>query len=356
MKLRETYGGYMNKQSGTIDGMYYEKRLGKITSVSDLQKRNSWRVLNNKAVDIVINLDIIEKRSENVTKVNLDNSLLSTSFEAMYGSALYSDYTLVTADGEDIPVHKNVLASRSQVFAAMMETKLKEGEEKKAVIDDIDSKSLKEFLRFLYCGRVNEIETVATDLIHAAEKYGLKDLKPLCVQSMIKTISMDNAIETFIIADLHGESYLKKFSLDYIMWNYEELKDHESWKKLTTNLYKEILDFAAINDKSINCVRLTTSINIVQATPVPVQRAPVQPTVAVVAAAVQRVANAVQRLNVNANAQVVNPNVNAQVANPNVNAQAANVNVNAQVVNANANAQAANNVIAAPRLANAVVP
>jgi hypothetical protein len=308
MSLKASYGGALAKQTGIVEGMYYEKRLGKITSVADLNKRNSYRFLKDKAIEIVISLDIIEKNTENATRGSLNASQLSTSFETMYGNDKYSDYTLITSDGEEIPVHKNILASRSDVLAAMMETQLKEGEEKKAVIDDIDSKALKEFLRFLYCGRVSEteIESVAVDLIYAAEKYGLKDLKPICVQSMIKTISLDNAIETYILADLHQEKPLKKFTLDFILHHYTELKDHESWEKLSTTLYKEILDFAAANDRTAGSIKLTTTITIVQATPAP--------AVARQAAVIDRLVNAIQpRINVNAAAIQV-PNANAQPA------------------------------------------
>lgn len=336
MKLKETYGGFVNKQSGVIDGFHYDKRLGKITSISDLNKRTSWRVLKDNALQLVISLDIMEKQVESPAKIIANNSLLSTSFETMYNNEKYSDYTLITADGEPIPVHKNILASRSQVFATMMENKeFIEGKEKKALIDDIDSKALREFLRFLYCGRVNEIETVAVDLIYAAEKYGLKDLKPLCVQSMIKSISCDNAIETLILADLHQERNLKKFTLDYIMWNYQNLKEHESWNKLTTTLYKEILDFSATMDKTSNFVRLSTTINVVTQA---------QPTVAAAAAqnqqaVIQRMVNALNNAVVIPRAGNANANANAQPPQP--------AAVHAQQA-ANGNAQ--------PRVANAAVP
>lgn len=261
MKIKDTYSEYQKVQKGVLDGIWYEHRMGKIISVADLNKRTSWRIVRDKTIEVVVNLDIIERKSENAPKIS-PVSMLSTSFESMFGNDKYSDYTLVTADGEEIPVHKNVLASRSKVFEAMMETQLKEGSEKKALIDDIESKSLKEFLRFVYCGRVNEIEAVAVDLIYAAEKYGLSDLKPLCVQSLVRTISIDTAVETFILADLHQEKSLKKYALDYILWNYAEMKDHESWTKLSTTLYKEILDFAATADKAGNYIKVSSTITI----------------------------------------------------------------------------------------------
>lgn len=143
----------------------------------------------------------------------------------------------------------------------MMETKLKEGEDKKAVIDDIDSRALKEFLRFLYCGRVCEIESIAVELMYAAEKYDIKDLKPLCTESLIKNISVKNAIETFILADLHHEEDLKAYSLDFILWNYQQLKDHESWENVSKALMKEILDKATEDTKTEKIIKLSSTID-----------------------------------------------------------------------------------------------
>jgi BTB/POZ domain/BTB And C-terminal Kelch len=143
----------------------------------------------------------------------------------------------------------------------MMETKLKEGEAKKAVIDDINSRALKEFLRFLYCGRVNDIEPIAVELMYAAEKYDIKDLKPLCTESLTKNISVKNAIETFVLADLHHEEDLKIYSLDFILWNYKELKDHESWENVSKALMKEILDKSTEEVKTEKIIKLNSTIN-----------------------------------------------------------------------------------------------
>jgi speckle-type POZ protein len=140
----------------------------------------------------------------------------------------------------------------------MMETNLKEGEMKKASINDIESRALKELIRFLYCGRVNDIEPIAVELMYAAEKYDIKDLKPLCAESLTKSISIKNAIETFILADIHNEQDLKIYSLDFILWNYKDLKEHESWQNVSKELMKEILDKSAEDVKTEKIIKLTS--------------------------------------------------------------------------------------------------
>lgn len=241
--------------------MYFEHRLGKAISVADFSKRNSYRYIQNNAIEIVVCLDMIEKSTASTTDL-LNKSELSSNYENLYNNEKYSDYLLITADNEEIPVHKNILATRSNVFERMMETALKEGEEKKAKIDDIDSRALKELVRFMYCGRVQEIDPIATDLIYAAEKYDLMDLKPLCVESLVKQLSLKNAIETLMLADLHKENALKTYTKDFILFNYEELKDDESWKKISLVLLKDILDTSASRDRTNSQITLSSSIII----------------------------------------------------------------------------------------------
>lgn len=279
MKLKDAYGQYRNRQKGKIENRHYlNTRLGKIISVADLNKRTSYQLLSNKTLEVVVNLDIIEGKLAGSAKNQLNISQLSSQFENLYYNEKHSDFTLITVDKEEIPVHKNILSTRSPVFDAMVETKLKEGEEKKALIDDIDSVALKEFLRFLYCARVNDIDPIATDLLYAAEKYDLKDLKPLCVRSLTNNICLNNALDTFILANLHDEKELKKYSLDFILWHYVDLKEHESWKKMPVELMKEILDYSSTSQEKINsCITLSSSIAVVarptNAVPAPVRMA-----------------------------------------------------------------------------------
>ena len=172
-----------------------------------------WKLLDNKKLTIVVRLDLIEK-----TKIPPPVNTMSVQYEKLFNNEKFSDFTLVTSDEKEIPVHKNILSIRSPVFETMMETKMLENKEGRCLIDDIDGKSLMEFLRFVYCGRVEGIDEVASELIYAASKYDLPDLKPLCVASLTSKLTLDNAINTLMLADLHGEKDLKMFCIDYVKW------------------------------------------------------------------------------------------------------------------------------------------
>lgn len=99
-----------------------------------------------------------------------------------------------------------------------METKMRESKESQVTIEDIDGKALMEFLRFLYCGIVENLDEVACELLYAATKYDVPDLKPLCVNSLTNNLSSSKVIETLMLADLHNENELKSFCIDFIKW------------------------------------------------------------------------------------------------------------------------------------------
>lgn len=113
MKLKSMYGDFRNKQTGKITNFQFSQRLGKLISISDLNKRTSYQILSNKTIEVVINLDIIESKSDDSSKAQLNVSELSSQFENLYYNEKHSDFTLITVDKEEIPVHKNILSTRS---------------------------------------------------------------------------------------------------------------------------------------------------------------------------------------------------------------------------------------------------
>lgn len=146
------------------------------------------------------------------------NDNLSEDLEKLLENGSYSDVTLVS-DGKEIRVHKNVLTARSPVFAAMFQHNMLEKRKNKVHIDDIKHEVLKEMLRFIYCSRVKNVESLAEDLLAAAEKYELKGLKLMCEIVMCKALSVDNAVNFLIISDLYKADKLKKESIHFINAN-----------------------------------------------------------------------------------------------------------------------------------------
>lgn len=196
---------------------YWERhRLCKLFNYRELSTGyREQRYLVGKKLKIIVFFDIME-----VISIPPVPKTLCEQFEKLFNNEKYSDFTLVTDDDQEIPVHKSVLSTRSVVFEAMMETNMRENKEKRAKIEDISAPAFIEFLRFIYCGKVVDtaIDEHAVELLYAATKYDIQDLKPHCVLSLATNLSVTNAIETMMLADLHGEGKLKRFCIDFVDW------------------------------------------------------------------------------------------------------------------------------------------
>ncbi|XP_070508297.1 speckle-type POZ protein-like [Chironomus tepperi] len=231
---------WLKRTHGKVEFHNFEEKLGKIVNEKDCSRPRSYRILLNSIIHIVVHLEIIRRDIDISAALN---STLSSHYEKMFNNQSFSDFQIITSDGKEIYVHRNILSIRSPVFEAMITSTMKEGTEKKVLIDDIDGRTLMELIRFVYSGKVNEIDSIATELIYAANKYDLQDLKPLCVESLAFNIDVNNALETLVLADLHQEKYLKKFAIDFIKFKYSEIKDQPGWENLSHHIMKDILDY-----------------------------------------------------------------------------------------------------------------
>jgi protein tyrosine phosphatase len=124
----------------------------------------------------------------------------------------YADFLLICSDGETIPVHRVFLAKMSRVFKEIFQL-----DEKSATLET-DSETMKEVLRFIYCG-TSDFENVKsiTNVLRAAEKYEISELITKCIEALMEEINKENAVEILDIATLHCQVELEKKCLCMIL-------------------------------------------------------------------------------------------------------------------------------------------
>ncbi|CRK98230.1 CLUMA_CG011593, isoform A [Clunio marinus] len=118
----------------------------------------------------------------------------------MFESKLFTDFEIKCNDEESLYVHRVILAAKSPVFMAMMTNDMEEAAENCVTLHDVDSVTMKELLRYIYCETVENIDAMAPKLIYEAEKYHLDNLKMMCKNSLISNLSIDNVLDNLIIA------------------------------------------------------------------------------------------------------------------------------------------------------------
>ncbi|GBM75634.1 Speckle-type POZ protein-like B [Araneus ventricosus] len=149
-------------------------------------------------------------------------------------SSRFADVTL-KCGGASIPAHKIILSVRSPVFAAMFANQMKESLTNEVDITDIDVSVLRALLVYMYTGKTYDLtSSSAADLLLAADKYQLQDLKMVCSYFLKETVSFQNVWRMLVLGELLDED-LKSFAMDYICntcGKISVLESMEEWRAL----------------------------------------------------------------------------------------------------------------------------
>jgi speckle-type POZ protein len=115
----------------------------------------------------------------------------------------------------------------------MFEHEMEERKHNRVEITDVDHEVLREMLRFIYTGKATNLEEMADDLLAAADKYALERLKVMCEEALCTNLSIENAADILILADLRSADQLKAQSIDFINTHATDVMETAGWKSMT---------------------------------------------------------------------------------------------------------------------------
>ncbi|KAI1722545.1 BTB/POZ domain-containing protein [Ditylenchus destructor] len=164
---------------------------------------------------------------------------------------LLTDFTIKVNDKE-IRVHKAILAARSPVFSAMLSHEAtSESKTGILVIQDVEFNVVKEMLNFIYCGRSSsEINELASDLLIAADKYRLDELKSHCERCLVQALNQENACHLLIIGDMYRADLLRHRAVQYILQHPKEITSTSGWETVLSEHPQLVTDIVRSFDKS----------------------------------------------------------------------------------------------------------
>lgn len=114
----------------------------------------------------------------------------------------------------------------------MFNYRLKENLTNRVIIEDFRADVVKAMLKYIYTAYLpDDIKFIAIDLYIAAEKYFIESLKIKCREYIIENLSLDNVIQTYILAELYNDSMLRKQSLKYINENIDKVTALTEWNE-----------------------------------------------------------------------------------------------------------------------------
>jgi hypothetical protein len=113
----------------------------------------------------------------------------------------------------------------------MFQNPMAEATTKKVEIKDLSPEIVEAMLLYIYTGDVPNLDELAVELLAAAEKYALEDLKGLCEQQLLSTLNMRNAVDHIFLADTFSMASLRKKAVLEVANNMREVLRNPEWKQ-----------------------------------------------------------------------------------------------------------------------------
>jgi len=164
------------------------------------------------------------------------------NMKTLYSLGSFSDLVIFCGDKKFL-VHKNVLASRSDVFKEMLEN-----DDKKIhgdlEITDTSPITFKIVIDHIYTGKIpNSIDNAAEELFRLATKYNLQFLAKACELSLLEQLTEKNALETLKTLDKHNSSTeAKNDVIKYITLNATNIVDTEEFQQFADKQPKLMIE------------------------------------------------------------------------------------------------------------------
>ncbi|KAL8195616.1 hypothetical protein R6Q57_026019 [Mikania cordata] len=154
--------------------------------------------------------------TDGFTQKDLRATALS-SLGKMFSESIHTDIVINASDGS-IGAHRAVLAARSSVFMSMFSHELKEKEMSVINISDMSIEDCQVFLSYIY-GNIMDQNFLdhRLDLLRAADKYDVMDLKEACHESLLEDIDTSNVLERLQNASLYHLPKLKICCMQYLV-------------------------------------------------------------------------------------------------------------------------------------------
>jgi speckle-type POZ protein len=148
----------------------------------------------------------------------------------------------LASDGS-IGAHRAVLAAHSLVFDSMFIHDLKEKGSYSINIPDMSIAVCQAFLNYLYSNNLQYQDFLIhrLDLLKAADKYDVTDLKDACRESLIDDIDLENVIERLQLGFMYRLPRLKVSCIEYLV-NFGKVFDiKEEFKGFIQSADKELV-------------------------------------------------------------------------------------------------------------------
>ena len=145
-----------------------------------------------------------------------------------YEDGIFSDWTIISEEGQRFPCHRIILAAKSSTMKAMMTTDMREKEEKETKLH-YNNQVVGGFVDYFYKGEVPPeiLKQNLSSFLAISDFYHLETLKVQTEDAAIKSLNIENVVEMFSLANLHKAIKVKKAIKFFILENKKKLAEQD---------------------------------------------------------------------------------------------------------------------------------
>lgn len=141
------------------------------------------------------------------------------NFEQLVNVEAISDFCFMFKnDDKKVFAHTHIITAIYPDFGMRLQSKLKDKKVKEIEVVSMDHETMLELMRFVYTGRVVNIDALAIKLLAPAKIYGLEALNVISVSTLIKNLTVNNVKDVLKVAAENSEIVLKKNCISFIKW------------------------------------------------------------------------------------------------------------------------------------------
>ena len=96
---------------------------------------------------------------------------------------------------------------------------------------DANADSNDHIVQYIHTGNFLNIEKMPRDLLAAADRYQLEQLKTSCQEILIETLDIENCIAILILSNMHNALKLMRGALKFATDNMKAISISCAWKK-----------------------------------------------------------------------------------------------------------------------------
>ncbi|XP_015124904.1 TD and POZ domain-containing protein 3 [Diachasma alloeum] len=204
----------------SFDDITIEKESFRWTDACDFEDLEIRRDLSFVATCKIKYIDAIATPALPSSSTSFSNN----EFQPFLLQSTFSDARIIIS-GEELPVHKVILAAHSPVFLSMFESEMKEGTNNEVVISDVKLDVMKNVLSYLYTGSdqaLNDVD-MAMKMLIVAEKYNMEKLKTLCERKLFRHLTISNALQMLNFATIHNAQNLVEKVWTFVLKHKEKV-------------------------------------------------------------------------------------------------------------------------------------